>query len=417
MLATFQFPTYSASANGRQADQWSIKFKMFAFEDKSTQFPARRQVRPAIAAMRILIGTVLAASGVAHAAGDAPTPRPLPDVLGVNHINSYYHLTDEDYINEGADQVLALGSRVIKLIIRDKLDGYYKFNSAWPEITNLVQAAELPYFKEVFAKPFSTFVLMTFAPGREIHYFTQGMTPEDEAHERQSYYEFTKYLLTTYRGTGKTFVFQNWEGDWVLTHPPLDLEKKPDPVAVEGMIKWLNARQDGVDQARAEVGTDGVQVYHAAEVNLVEKAQLGHPTVTNDVLPHTHCDLYSYSAYDTMGQNEAKFRAALTYLKEKAPDSKTFGENNVYIGEFGWPESLVGEEKRVEMVRYTVDAALDAGAPYILFWELYCDGPKPDAAAPYGNDEMVGNWLIRPDGSKSKAWDFFEKLLNDGSAK
>jgi hypothetical protein len=29
-----------------------------------------------------------------------------------------------------------------------------------------------------------------------------------------------------------------------------------------------------VERARREVGMDGVQVYHAAEVNLVEKAQL-----------------------------------------------------------------------------------------------------------------------------------------------
>jgi len=352
----------------------------------------------------------LLAGGVARGA-EKPS---LPDIVGVNHINSFYHLTDEDYINEGADQILALGSRVIKLIIRDKLEGYYAFNSEWPEITSLVQAAELPYFQEVFAKPFTTYVLMTFAPGREIHYFTQGMTPEDEAHERDSYYEFTKYLLTKYKGTGKTFVFQNWEGDWVLTHPPLDMEKKPDPVAVEGMIKWLNARQDGVERARKEVGMDGVYVYHAAEVNLVEKAWLGHPTVTNDVLPRTRCDLYSYSAYDTMAQSDEKFRKAMTHLKEKAPDSATFGANNVYIGEFGWPESLVPEAHRLEMLRYTVEVALEFGAPYILFWELYCDGPKEGASPPYDNSEMRGNWLIRPDGSKSASWGYFEVLLKGG---
>jgi hypothetical protein len=350
------------------------------------------------------------ASGSCLCGGSARAAE-IADVVGINHINSHYHLTDGDYINEGADQVLALGSRVLKLIIRDRLDGYYKFNTEWPEITSLVQAAETPYFKEVFAKPFTTYVLMTFAPGREIHYFTEGMTPEDEAHERDSYYEFAKYLLTRYKGTGKTFVFQNWEGDWVLTHPPLDMDKKPDPVAVEGMIKWLNARQDGVERARREVGMDGVKVYHAAEVNLVEKAQLGHPTVTNDVLPHTHCDLYSYSAYDTMGQSEEKYRAALQYLLEKAPDSAAFGAKNVYIGEFGWPESLVSEERRLNMIRYSVEGALDIGAPYILFWELYCDGPKAESSPPYGNDEMVGNWLIRPDGTKSPAWEYFHGIF------
>lgn len=342
---------------------------------------------------------------------------PLRDVVGINHINSIYHLTGEDYINEGADRVLELGSRVIKLIIRDHLEKYYSFNSDWPEITSLQQAAETPYFQEVFSKPFSTIVLMTFAPGRDIHYFTNGMTPEDVEHERKSYYDFTRYLLTRYKGTGKTFIFQNWEGDWVLTPPPLDMDKKPDPKAVQGMIDWLNARQDGVQQARDEVGMEGVQVFHAAEVNLVEKAWLGHPTVTNDVLPRTHCDLYSYSAYDTMAQSEEKFRKALNYLMEKAPDSATFGAENIYVGEFGWPENLVGEEKRAEMIRYTVETSLELGMRYVLFWELYCDGLKaPVEGRPIRNDDMAGNWLLRPDGSRSAAWNYFETLFENDNA-
>lgn len=361
-------------------------------------------MRGAIACLAILL-----------AAGTSPRERAAAaepaDIVGINHINSFYHFTGGDYINEGADQILALGSRVIKLIIRDRLEGYYKFNTKWPEITSLVQAAKTPYFREVFSKPFTTFVLMAYAPDREIHYFTGGMTPEDEARERDAFYEFTSYLLTEYRGSGKTFVLQNWEGDWVLTPPPFDMDKKPDPVALDGMIKWLNARQDGVRRAREALGMDGVRVFHAAEVNLVEKAQLGHPTVTNDVLPHTSCDLYSYSAYDTMAQSEEKYRAALAYLAEKAPDSEHFGAKNVYVGEFGWPESLVSEEQRLNMIRYSVEAALEFGAPYILFWELYCDGPKAGSAPPYENGEMMGNWLIRPDGSKSPAWRYFRNLF------
>lgn len=343
--------------------------------------------------------------------------KALPDIVGVNHINSFYSLTDKDFVNEGADQILRLGSRVIKLVIRDGLDHYYNINMSWPEITNLVQAAELPPFKEVFAKPFSTIVLMTFAPGKDIHYFTEGMTEEDAARESAVYYEFAKHLLTTYAGSGKTFVLQNWEGDWVLTPPDLPRDTEPDPVAVEGMIRWLNARQDGVDRARDEVGMNGVRVFHAAEVNLVEKAMQGRGCVTNSVLPHTRCDLYSYSAYDTMAQSEALFREAMAYLKEKAPDSAHFGSDNVYIGEYGWPESLVTEEHRLEMVRYTVEAGLEFKAPYLLFWELYCDGPKGPIEGKATNEDFVGNWLIRPDGSETPVWRYFEALLaGDGAS-
>ena len=37
------------------------------------------------------------------------------DVVGVTHVAGRYHLTDKDFLSEGADQILALGSRVIKV--------------------------------------------------------------------------------------------------------------------------------------------------------------------------------------------------------------------------------------------------------------------------------------------------------------
>jgi hypothetical protein len=250
---------------------------------------------------------------------------------------------------------------------------------------------------------------MTFTPGKDIHYFLKGMTPEDIEREKTSYYEFAKYLLTTYRGTGKTFVLQNWEGDWVLTPPYTD--KQLDPKEAEAMVVWLNARQDGVERARREVGTNGVMVVHAAEANLVDKAMQGKPCVANNVFPYTHCDLYSYSAYDIILQGPERLRAALDHLAAKAPDSALYGAKNVYLGEFGWPEHLVTPERRLQIVKETVETALDWGTPYVLFWELYCDGPRRKYEGRPTNDDMAGNWLIRPDGTKCPIWDYFEELF------
>ena len=343
----------------------------------------------------------------------ASTPRPLSEILGVCHINGIYHLPEpgKDYLNEGADKIYAMGSRSIKVIIRDSLQGYYPFDT-WPAITSLVQAAKIPTFKDLFAKPFKTYILMTFRPGKPIHYFTAGVNAANAEAERKAYYDFTKYLLTQYAGSGKTFIFQNWEGDWVLTPPTGDPNAIPDPAAVQGMIDWLNARQNGVEQARNEVGMNGVWVYHAAEVNLLAKAMAGKPCVTNSVLPFTHCDLYSYSAYDTMTQGPALFRQSLDYLASKAPDSQAFGDKNIYLGEYGWPENLIGEPARLNMMRETVETALSFGVRYAMFWELYCDGLKnPDLGGkPPTNADMAGNWLIRPDGSRSVLWDYFQGL-------
>lgn len=342
---------------------------------------------------------------------EAKTPkREARDIIGSCHINSFYNFTDKDYINEGADKLLELGTRVIKLVISENLAGYYTFNSKWPKITSLVQAAETPYFQEVFSKPFTTYVLMTFTPGKDILYFTKEITSEDIKREQDSFYEFTKYLLTKYKGTGKTFILQNWEGDWSLS-PAVEGRQDPGPVAIDGMIKWLNARQDGVDKARKEVGMQGVTVAHAGEVNMVDHAMQGRHTMTNDVLPYTHCDLYAYSAYDTITQGKEKFRQALDYIASKAPASKMYGEKNVYIGEFGYPENVVGEPERLKIAKDTVEVVLEWGAKYALFWELYDDGPRKAYTGRPTNDDMVGNWLIRPDGTKSSIWDYFHELF------
>lgn len=347
--------------------------------------------------------------------GSART-REIRDIVGCCHINSFYNFTSKDYINEGADTLLELGTRVVKLIIRDHLEGYYKYNCDWPDISSLVQAAELQYYQEVFSKPFTTYVLMAFTPGKDIHYFLKGMTPDDVEREQESFYQFTKYLLTKYEGTGKTFVLQNWEGDWVLTPPPpADQGREVAPEEAQGMIDWLNARQDGVNRARREVGMRGVVVAHAAEVNLVDKAMLGKACVTNTVLPHTHCDLYSYSAYDTCVQGRETFRRALDHMASKAPNSELFGDRNVYVGEFGYPENLVTPEQRMAIVTDTVETVLSWGAPYALFWELYDDGPRSAYEGRPANDDMVGNWLIRPDGTRCPIWGYFEQLLSSGS--
>ena len=335
--------------------------------------------------------------------------RDLRDTIGCTHVGGKYNLTDQDFLNEGADKLLELGTRVIKLWFTPSPGTGYPFNSDWPKIGSLVDLAKTPYFRRVFSKPFTTYILETFTPGHGWHYFTKGMTPEEIAGERDEIYELSKYLLSQYKGTGKTFILQNWEGDWVLTNP--QFTKEPDPVTIQGMIDWLNARQDGVELARKEVGTHGVTIAHAAEVNLIARAMEGKVTVTNDVLPKTRCDLYSYSAWDTQ-RDPDKFRRALDYLAKKAPDSKLFGSRNIYVGEFGAPENNVGgPEKQLELVKSAVETALDWRARYVVYWELYCNEPAGEYEGRPKNSDCRGFWLVRPDGTKSPVWDYFGGLF------
>lgn len=127
-------------------------------------------------------------------------------------------------------------------------------------------------------------------------------------------------MLRTYAGTGKTFIIQNWGGDWAL-RGSFDPDTKPTAAATAAMIRWLTARQRGVALARAKFATCGARVFHACEVNLVRQAQVeGAPSVTTDVLPHVSVDLASYSAWDTK-DSLAQCRGARIHRKAQVPDT------------------------------------------------------------------------------------------------
>jgi len=365
-------------------------------------------------------GTILLAvicAGFAYARTPAKhTPEQLRDIIGVTHVSGQYYLTDKDFLNEGADQILALGSRVIKVWF-DKPSDSYRFNSQWPQADSMVEIAQSPYFRKLFDKPFTTYILMCFSIGRPGGYFRDGLTDEQRADEQKQFYELAKYLLTTYKGSGKTFVLQHWEGDWLI-RGNFNKDVDPEPKAIQGMINWLNARQAGVDQAKQELGQAGVRVYHAAEVNrVVASMQLGRCGLVNAVLPHTKLDLVSYSAWDSATehfQDPNVLRRALDFIAANAPDSPDFGDRNVYIGEFGMPENEFSAGQIQKAIPNAVNTALDWGCPYIVYWQIYCNELRPGKGPPpvKNNDDVRGFWLIKPDGSKARTWDYFYSLLN-----
>jgi hypothetical protein len=339
---------------------------------------------------------------------DRNTEKPeMRDIIGVTHVAGKYHLTDKDFLNEGADQILSLGSRVIKVWF-DNPPGSYPFNCEWPKTNG----------QNLFDKPFKTYIMMCFSIGRGGGYWLNGITEKQKQDEQQQFYELAKHLLTTYKNTGKTFVLQHWEGDWLI-RGNFDAKSDPTPTAISSMIEWLNARQAGVNQARREVGQNGVCVYHAAEVNrVVVSMKQGKPNMVNSVLPYTNPDLVSYSAWDAATEhfNDPNvLRDALDFIAKNTPDSPDFGNQNVYMGEYGMPENEYSAEQIQKAIPNAVQTALDWGCPYIVYWQLYCNELKKGTPPVKNNDDVRGFWLIKPDGSKAWTWDYFYQLLNEKS--
>lgn len=365
--------------------------------------------------MKLLLAAALLRCGMLAAAADW-NPA---DVFGVNHVDGKYYLTGQDYLNEGAGEVLATGSKVLKLYLNP---GSYRWNSDWPgHLDSLVAVAEAPYFKAVFAQPFRTFILTAYARGRDDHYWTDGVSAAEAAGETRQFYDLTKYLLTTYRGSGKTFVLQHWEGDWAIRRgspKPFDASYVPSATAVKGMIDWLNARQAGIVQARAEIRDTDVHVYGATEVNRVKDSMAGRQGVANSVLPYTTVDLVSYSCYESLDSSQ-DLSEAIEFLASHLPPTAAFGQNphSVYLGEFGYPENGRGGMDVVnQRLNVVFDVVKQKELPWAAYWEIYCNEQTNNAVtAPLNgkqNDLNVrGYWMVKPDGSPGMAWHRYRRLL------
>ena len=348
-----------------------------------------------------------------------PTVGKNAEIIGSSHVIPRYYFGEEDCLNQGAEVLLDMGSKVIKIWYYnggETPDIMYPWNSNWTKGKSLLDGLDNTHYTELFDKPFKTFVMnvasfVSYNP----YYWKDNISQSQIDKEEEEFYEFTKALLEKYEGTGKIFVLQHHEGDWHTrghTNPDID----PLPGVHERMVKWLNARQRGVTKARKEIAATDVFVYHAAEINLVIKSmQEDKPNMVNEVLPHTNLDLVSYSCYDAcLSPSTRLLKDGVQFIKDNMPDSEAFGNDNVYIGEYGVPENYYTPIQIEAVMTNTVEVGLDANCPYIIYWQLY-DNELQDPNTPLpvsSNDKVKGFWLIKPDGTRSWHYDYLKEMCS-----
>jgi hypothetical protein len=294
--------------------------------------------------------------------------------------------------------------------------GYYPFNSQWESCATLGDIVRSPYFQQLFALPFATFILETTLPSE--WQAANSKKAADRLNEiEQAYFDLTAHLYGVFRNRKVTVIIQHWEGDWMLrgrggelwNPPPADWQER-----CEAMVHWLTARQAGVTKARAQFGKGAkCRIAHAAEVNRVADLWKGIPTMTEHVLPKVELDLISYSCYDGMKDGVTLWKC-IAEIKRHARTTAFFKKHPVFIGEVGIPENDQPERLR-ERWDELLGVMLAAEVPYIAMWELYCNeiSPKvqPPPAVPIINfNDVRGFWLVRPDGSLSEAGKLFTSL-------
>ena len=372
----------------------------------------------------------------------AKIPFNIKHRIGATHVAGKYYLTEEPYLIEGAKKMIEMGYGVFKVWFRKTGSGY-PYHSNWniPKNITLKELAEHPYWSATFDMPFSTIALSVDGAGIRT-------TDSSAATEEKEVYELTRYLLDKYRERDITFIIHNWEGDWMMRGGTgnearwsrkagelvraVDGDRYTVPVPsdslqrINAMAKWFTARQNGVNRARKENLQSKCKVYHAIEANKVIDSQQGIPGIVNSVLPLVETDMVSWSCYDGMDESGLKLFRGIEYIKKHIrPTAYMKGEKVVFLGEIGIPEQryegLTEKEPVVKRWDAYVGVCQALKVPYLIQWELYCNEPKNEELRKLNDvrktDEMRGFWLIRPDGTKSFAGEYFDLLLSNAGKK
>ena len=292
--------------------------------------------------------------------------------LGSQAFGTLYQFTTNDVVVEEAGHLLAMGSDIIKFA----LDAG-RHRKEFKTLTAYAQAN--PVCQRLFEMPFRHYFAWTSIAGHANGgYWRKGPNAAEEKIERDEMFEFTRWLLTRFNGSGKTFYLGHWEGDWLLLGTAQRGTNNPAPEAVAGMRAWLNARQQGIDDAKRATPHTKVNVFCYAEINRVRDAMLAKPgrdtRVVNAVLPFvTNLDYVSYSAYDMQNLPEPEMVKTLDYVAAHLATNKTMAlpGRRVFIGEYGFGGGGRAPAGQEPLTRAFLARVLRWGVPFALFWQVY----------------------------------------------
>jgi len=349
----------------------------------------------------------------AGTAGAAPLDT-LDHIVGTQVIGSAYQFTDESLLKEGGDEILAMGSNMIKVSLGPSYVKARYIKEQDPNIHSITDLAKRPEYKDLFNMPFSRYFLWTycFSTYNHVTPFHGHMKPDVLAKEYQEMYDLTKYLLTTYNGTGKIFYLGNWEGDWhLLSGAPVKKEKWEEdvnPDAPQGMIDWLTVRQRAVDDAKKATPHIDVNVYFYVETNLVQKSiKQGRVTVSSAALQEVNPDFVSYSSHDSTNPDKDMHHdlpVALDFMQSKLTPKSGLPEKRVFIGEYSSLARIFDPQKQDTFMRDIIATSIKWGTPLVLYWGLYTNSVKDKC------------WLIDMDGVKQPAYYTYVNFDRDARA-
>ena len=286
---------------------------------------------------------------------------------------------------DGVNAIFNAGFPTLKIYLTSAYLTDYPLQSSWSAVpTTLTTLAQTTQMAAALAKGFQTTVItaFTFANG-VTNWWQPSPQSAKYASEYTEIYNLAVHLLTTYNGSGRRFVIQQWEGDWAFMDSTT-VDTYVDRKMVERYIAFLGTRQRAVSDARAATASD-CQVLNAIEVNRVVDAKL-YPhrrRIVRDIANLVKPDVVSYSAYDSTivdqggwGADLAAWTTATTPALTKALRviKATWPGVPIQVGEFGFPEGAelpIGRDVG-DMIQVVHDICIsEGGVVDFIYWQVF----------------------------------------------
>jgi len=311
---------------------------------------------------------------------------------------------------DGANQIYnTIGSRTLKVYASPDYAAKYPLQTSWSSSpTNLTQLSQTTQYSTVMAMGWDTIVFTTFTFANGITNFWQVDVAQSKLDaEYDEIYNFVVHLLTTYNGTGKTFILQSLESDWNWSEPTYTTSTFTPRVNVDRYAAFFSVRQRAVSDARRDTAHTNVSVWHAIEPNRIVDAYVNsnRRRLVRDIAYRMQPDMIAYSCYDStidtfswtadyatwVATYSPLFRQALQRIKKMFPGVP------IYISEVGWPENEAPPGFDItDMCGVIKDIAEDEGCKYMIYWLVFDNEGSPPPA-------NRGYWLVKPDGTLSEA--------------
>ena len=336
--------------------------------------------------------------------------------VGTQTFDPLYHFTTNTLLVETANAITNLGSDIIKFKLNKSFGSSYGVTLG-ASITNLMNLArDEPSCRHTFDMPFRHYLLWAYAFSTAIPDWNSGYSsPTTQANDYREFYDLTRYLLTNYNNSGKTFYLGHWEGDGYLC-PNSSWGTNPTPTMVQGFINYLNNRQKAIDDAKGATTFTNVNVFGYAEANRVRDAINNNPAsnirMINAVIPFvTNLDYVSYSSYDMQRLNDATRQSTMDYMEAHLPTNKvsTIPGERIWIGEYSYANAGDSPATQEPETRAYIQWLLNYGRqalPYILYWEIYDNEKNSDGTYKY-------LYLIDQNNVKAPCWYLHQRYINN----